>query len=66
MPGAAIGTKWLGTTMPALPNEHPPRCSPCCSIKVTWWPRRLHASATDKPMTPPPKIAMCLLMPLSP
>ena len=28
MPGAASGTKWLGTTMPPLPYEQPSRSAP--------------------------------------
>ena len=39
MPGAANGTKWLGTTMPALPKEQPSRCSGFRSTTVTRWPR---------------------------
>ena len=40
MPGAARGTKWLGTTMPALPKEQPSLFGPPRSTTVTWWPFR--------------------------
>jgi hypothetical protein len=35
MPGAASGTKWLGTIIPALPKEHPSRRSGLRSMTVT-------------------------------
>jgi hypothetical protein len=38
-PGAASGTMWLGTSMPALPNEHPSRVAPLRSTTVTRQPR---------------------------
>ena len=41
MPGAASGTMWLGTIMPALPNEHPSRSTAVPrSTTVTDMPRR--------------------------
>ena len=35
MPGTASGTKWLGTTMPALPKEQPLRAGEFRSMTVT-------------------------------
>ena len=39
--GAASGTKWLGTIMPALPNEQPSRSRRArARRRVTRWPLR--------------------------
>jgi hypothetical protein len=62
MPGAASGMKWLGTIIPALPNEHPSRCRTFFSITVTFMPRRAQYSAVLRPMTPAPRMVTCLLM----
>jgi hypothetical protein len=40
MPGAASGTKWLGTTMPVFSKEQPSRRSAFRSTMVTRQPRR--------------------------
>ncbi len=50
--------KWLGTIMPALPNEEP-RCARARSITVTRCPRRRHSCAALKPMSPPPMTTTC-------
>ena len=40
MPGAASGTKWLVTSIPAFWNEQPSRRAPLRSTSVTRHPRR--------------------------
>ena len=60
-PGAARGTTWLGTIIPALPAEAP---SPTGArhTTVTLRPARRSAYAAHSPTAPPPMTRMSVFM----
>src|SRR5690606_21939583 len=58
-PGAASGTKWLGTIMPALPKEVVSRAGSSRSMTVTSNPRLRNSKALPRPITPAPITTTC-------
>jgi hypothetical protein len=63
IPGAASGTKWLGTIMPEFPWEQLSPCGAFRSTTVTFQPFSSAKYAVDRPMMPPPTMTKSFFVP---